>query len=173
METEGQFLQIIKIFMKRLAHGKGQTKYDIDYVGMNSRLDTIQAAILLTKLEEFDWEIKQRNIIANNYSRVLKDKIKVPEVTENYVSVWAQYTLLHVERDKIQSILKEKGIPTMVYYPIPMHKQNAYSKYYNNDITLYNSELLANQVFSLPMYPDLSENDQEYIISELLNIINR
>ena len=154
------------------AHGKGKSKYDIDYVGLNSRLDTIQAAILLAKLEEFDWEIEQRNVLAKKYSEVLNNKIIVPKVLNNYKSVWAQYTLRHLERDKIQKLLNEKGIPTMVYYPIPMHKQKAYRNYYNVDITLDNSEKLAKQVFSLPIYPDLSENDQEYISSELLKIMN-
>lgn len=154
------------------AHGKGKSKYDIDYVGLNSRLDTIQAGILLAKLEEFDWEIEQRNVLAKNYSEVLINKIIVPKVLNNYKSVWAQYTLRHLERDKIQKLLNEKGIPTMVYYPIPMHKQKAYRNYYNVDITLDNSEQLAKQVFSLPIYPDLSENDQEYISSELLKIMN-
>jgi dTDP-4-amino-4,6-dideoxygalactose transaminase len=154
------------------AHGKGKSKYDIDYVGLNSRLDTIQAGILLAKLEEFDWEIEQRNVLAKNYSEVLNNKIIVPKVLNNYKSVWAQYTLRHLERDKIQKLLNEKGIPTMVYYPIPMHKQKAYRNYYNVDITLDNSDKLAKQVFSLPIYPDLSENDQEYISSELLKIMN-
>ena len=135
-------------------------------------MDTIQAGILLAKLEEFDWEIEQRNVLAKNYSEVLNNKIIVPKVLNNYKSVWAQYTLRHLERDKIQKLLNEKGIPTMVYYPIPMHKQKAYRNYYNVDITLDNSEKLAKQVFSLPIYPDLSENDQEYISSELLKIMN-
>lgn len=155
------------------AHGKGKSKYDIDYIGVNSRLDTIQAAILLTKLKEFDWEIEQRNIIAGKYSEMLKNKIIIPEVPKNYKSVWAQYTLRHSEREKIQNKLNAEGIPTMVYYPIPMHKQKAYSKYYNREITLCNSEELATQVFSLPMYPDLSDKDQKYILSELISIINR
>ena len=154
------------------AHGKGKNKYDIDYIGINSRLDTIQASVLLTKLKEFDWEVEQRNLIASNYTRALEKKIKVPVISKNYKSVWAQYTLRHSERDKIQSILKGKGIPTMVYYPIPMHKQKAYNKYYNNDITLSNSEELAKEVFSLPMYPDLSKNDQEYIVMQLSDIID-
>ena len=154
------------------AHGKGKSKYDIDYVGLNSRLDTIQAGILLAKLEEFDWEVEQRNVLAKHYSEVLNNKIIVPKVLNNYKSVWAQYTLRHLERDKIQKLLNEKGIPTMVYYPIPMHKQKAYRNYYNVDITLDNSEKLAEQVFSLPIYPDLSENEQEYISSELLKIMN-
>ena len=153
-------------------HGKGKSKYEIDFVGLNSRLDTIQASILLAKLEEFQWEFQQRNIIAANYSKALEDKIMVPKVPYGLKSIWAQYTLKHNSREVIQNYLKEKGIPTMVYYPVPMHKQNAYKKYYDDSISLINSETLANQVFSLPMYPDMRKDDQDYIISQILYIIS-
>ena len=163
---------IIKDKVKSLrAHGKGTSKYDIDYVGLNSRLDTIQAGILLAKLEGFEWERRQRNIIAENYSKALKNKISIPKVPDGLKSIWAQYTVKHDNRAKIQESLKEKGIPTMVYYPIPMHMQKAYRKYYNNNFSLVNSEVLANQVFSLPMYPDMSEDDQYYIIKNILNLL--
>jgi len=163
---------IIKDKVKSLrAHGKGTSKYDIDYVGLNSRLDTIQAGILLAKLEGFEWERRQRNTIAENYSKALKNKISIPKVPDGLKSIWAQYTVKHDNRAKIQESLKEKGIPTMVYYPIPMHMQKAYRKYYNNNFSLVNSEVLANQVFSLPMYPDMSEDDQFYIIKNILNLL--
>ena len=152
-------------------HGKGESKYDIDSVGLNSRLDTIQASILLAKLEDFEWEFSQRNLIAKRYTESLRDKFLVPRISINIKSVWAQYTLKHRKRDLIQSLLKAKNIPTMVYYPVPMHKQKAYKKYYDNNNQLRNSEELANQVFSLPMYPDLSKKDQFFIITELLNNI--
>ena len=153
------------------AHGKGKSKYEIDYIGLNSRLDTIQASILLAKLEEFEWECAQRNTIAENYSRALKSKIVIPIVPDGSKSIWAQYTLKHNNREKIQNSLKEKGIPTMIYYPIPMHMQKAYKKYYNKEISLSSSENLSNQVFSLPMYPDMTEDDQKYIITNILNIL--
>ena len=163
---------IIKDKVKSLrAHGKGTSKYDIDYVGLNSRLDTIQAGILLAKLEDFEWERTQRNTIAENYSKALKNKISIPKVPGGLKSIWAQYTVKHDNREKIQESLKEKGIPTMVYYPIPMHIQKAYRKYYNNNFSLVNSEVLANQVFSLPMYPDMSDEDQYYIIKNILNLL--
>jgi UDP-2-acetamido-2-deoxy-ribo-hexuluronate aminotransferase len=163
---------IIKDKVKSLrAHGKGTSKYDIDYVGLNSRLDTIQAGILLAKLEDFEWERTQRNTIAENYSKALKNKISIPKVPGGLKSIWAQYTVKHDNREKIQESLKEKGIPTMVYYPIPMHIQKAYRKYYNNNFSLVNSELLANQVFSLPMHPDMNEDDQDYIIKNILNLL--
>ncbi|MDB9971281.1 DegT/DnrJ/EryC1/StrS family aminotransferase [Alphaproteobacteria bacterium] len=150
-------------------HGKGKSKYEIDYIGLNSRLDTIQAAIILAKLEDFDWEFKKRNSIAHNYTTALKEKISTPYIPEESKSIWAQYTVRHKDREMIQNDLKSKGIPTMVYYPVPMHMQKAYKKFYRG--RLINSEKLAQEVFSLPMYPDMSNEDQEYIIENIIKII--
>ncbi len=153
--------------LKRLrVHGKGKSKYDIDYVGINSRLDTIQAAILLAKMEDFEWEFNQRNKIAKNYSDSLKGYIDLPFIPKNLKSIWAQYTVKHTKREMLQEKLKEKGIPTMVYYPIPMHLQLAYKKF--NRGIIKNSEKLSKEVFSLPMYPDMSEEIQNYIIHHLV-----
>ena len=153
--------------LKRLrVHGKGKSKYDIDYVGINSRLDTIQAGILLAKMEDFEWEFNQRNKIAKNYSDALKGYIDLPVVPKNLKSIWAQYTVKHKKREMLQEKLKEKGIPTMVYYPIPMHLQLAYKKF--NRGIIKNSEKLSKEVFSLPMYPDMSEEIQNYIIDHLV-----
>ena len=150
-------------------HGKGKSKYEIDYIGLNSRLDTIQAAIILAKLEDFDWEFKKRNSIAHNYTTALKEKISTPYIPEDSKSIWAQYTVRHKDREIIQNDLKSKGIPTMVYYPVPMHMQKAYKKFYRG--RLINSEKLAQEVFSLPMYPDMLNEDQEYIIENIIKII--
>ena len=153
--------------LKRLrVHGKGKSKYDIDYIGINSRLDTIQAAILLAKIEGFEWEFNQRNKIAKNYSDSLKGLIDIPFVPKNLKSIWAQYTVKHTKREMLQEKLKEKGIPTMVYYPIPMHLQLAYKEFNRGKIK--NSEKLSKEVFSLPMYPDMSEEIQNYIIHHLV-----
>tara|TARA_B110000238_G_C15983123_1_gene376918 strand:- start:142 stop:861 length:720 start_codon:yes stop_codon:yes gene_type:complete len=153
--------------LKRLrVHGKGKSKYDIDYIGINSRLDTIQAAILLAKIEGFEWEFNQRNKIAKNYSDSLKGLIDIPFVPKNLKSIWAQYTVKHKNREMLQEKLKEKGIPTMVYYPIPMHLQLAYKEFNRGKIK--NSEKLSKEVFSLPMYPDMSEEIQNYIIHHLV-----
>ena len=151
-------------------HGKGKSKYEIDIIGLNSRLDTIQAAIILAKLEEFDWEFIKRNDIADNYTKELKEYINTPFIPVGSKSIWAQYTLKHTDREKIQTDLKNKGIPTMVYYPIPMHLQKAYKKFYRG--SLINSEKLAQEVFSIPMYPDMSSEDQNYIIENMINIIS-
>jgi len=150
-------------------HGKGKSKYDIDYIGLNSRLDTIQAAVLLSKIDSFKWEVLQRNKIAKIYTDFLNNDYNVPFIPKGYNSIWAQYTIKHKNRDEIQSSLKLQGIPTMIYYPVPMHLQKAYKKYYRGP--LVNSESLSKQVFSIPMYPDMSEEDQEYIVSNMLKII--
>lgn len=153
-------------------HGKGNSKYEINHIGLNSRLDTIQAAILLAKLEEFDWEVSMRNKIATKYTEQLNSLITTPILPNGSDSVWAQYTLKHEKRDHIQKLLNTAGVPSMVYYPIPMHMQNAYKKYNIDSRALPNAEYLSKNVLSLPMYPDMQPEDQDYIIEELTKIIS-
>ena len=142
-------------------HGKGSFKYENVRVGYNSRLDTIQAAILLPKLEAFEeYELKNRNKVAKKYTEELKDIVKTPVVPEGYVSSWAQYTLIlesAEERNHVQEKLKEAGIPTMVYYPIPLHKQKVYQGYDFNLEDLKISENLCDCVLSIPMHPYLED----------------
>ncbi len=149
------------------AHGKGKTKYEIVDIGLNSRLDTMQAAILLSKLEVFEWENNERNRLAKIYSNEINDFYSRPTVPKNTTSAWAQYTLRTVNRDKVLSYLKKFSIPTMIYYPIPMHRQPAYVKYLPNLQLLPNSDKICNQVFSIPIHPYLSELEQEYIIEKI------
>lgn len=133
-------------------HGKGKDKYDNVRIGMNSRLDTIQAAILLEKLEEFPVELSARNRAANQYSLELHERVVTPVVPLGYLSSWAQYTIVSSNREQDMAKYKEKGIPTMVYYTRCMHQQSAfaYLKYDEGDFPV--SERLAKQVFSLPMH---------------------
>mgnify|MGYP001231580912 FL=1 len=148
------------------AHGKGKGKYDINYVGMNARLDTIQAAILLSKLEIFDWEIKERNRIAKIYSSELKTSYDIPKIPKDSTSVWAQYTLQSSKRDKVIGFLKENNIPAMIYYPKPMHEQPAYKQFtLNKDLNV--STKLSESVFSIPIHPYLTDLELEYIIENL------
>jgi dTDP-4-amino-4,6-dideoxygalactose transaminase len=149
------------------AHGKGKTKYKITDIGLNSRLDTIQAAVLLAKMDVFDWELNKRNDIASQYTNELKNYFDVPIIPKNTVSAWAQYTLKSNNRKKTLIFLKEKAIPTMIYYPIPMHMQPAYSIYNNKKFKLTNSISLAKTVFSIPIHPYLSNSQKEYIIESL------
>ncbi|MAA51594.1 MAG: aminotransferase DegT [Phycisphaerae bacterium] len=149
------------------AHGKGKTKYEIIKIGLNSRLDTIQAAILLSKLEVFEAETLEKNRLAEIYNSELSNHYQKPLILKNSKSSWAQYTLKSNKRDKITSFLKEQNIPTMIYYPVPMHKQPAYKKYLLKNSQLKNSEKLSSEVFSIPIHPYLSELQLEYIIENL------
>ena len=143
-------------------HGKGSFKYDNVRIGLNSRLDTMQAAILQVKFRAFkDYELNRVNEAAAEYTSLLKDIALTPIVPEGFYSSWAQYTVKlesEAERDALQSFLKEKNIPTMVYYPKPMHKQTAFigSKNYTDcDTTIK----LCSTVLSLPMHPYLQKED--------------
>lgn len=134
-------------------HGKGSDKYDNVRIGMNSRLDTIQAAILLEKLAEFPTELVNRNKAADNYEKTLIGKYKTPQVPKGYISSWAQYTLVSDNRDAEMTKYEEQGIPTMIYYGTCMHQQTAF-KYLDYDNETYPiASKLASRVFSLPMHP--------------------
>lgn len=139
-------------------HGKGNDKYDNVRIGMNSRLDTIQAGILLEKLAEFPQELINRNVVASHYEIELSSDYKTPQVPHGYLSSWAQYTLVDENRDVVMAQYKEKGIPTVVYYGTCMHQQTAFSDlgYQEGDFPI--AEKLAKQVFSLPMHPYLTLN---------------
>lgn len=152
-------------------HGKGSYKYDNVRIGYNSRLDTVQAAVLLPKLDAFrKYELKERNIAAAKYTEALKNKFVTPFVPDGFESSWAQYTLIlesEQQRDMIQASLKEKGIPTMVYYPIPMHKQTAFKGYDFNLDDLKVAESLCGRVISIPMHPYLDDNTIETVVKAL------
>jgi dTDP-4-amino-4,6-dideoxygalactose transaminase len=152
-------------------HGKGKDKYDNVRIGLNARLDTIQAAILIEKLSIFKDEIEARNNIAIKYSQELSNFFEVPKIENFATSVWAQYTLKAKpeRRDEIITTLKKHGIPSVVYYPTPLHLQTAYKKYELMPEGLPVSEKISKQVFSIPMHPYLTESDQDFIISTLIN----
>ena len=134
-------------------------------VGMNSRLDTIQAAILIEKLRVFGEEIEARGRIAARYNDLLRDHVTaVPEVIDGGVSVWAQYTIEHADRDGLAAHLKSKGVPTAVYYPIPLHLQPAYEAFPRGPQGLRVTEAKADVVISLPRHADLDEATQDVIV---------
>ena len=150
-------------------HGKGDNKYDYVRIGINSRLDTIQAAILKVKLRAFrEFELLDVNKVADKYNELLKsiDQIKLPFIPENFISSWAQYTIQldnKEKRDKLKEYLKEDGVPSMVYYPKPMSKQQAFeaSSKYTDDLNV--TSKLCDTVLSLPMHPYLSSEDIEKV----------
>ena len=154
-------------------HGKGTDKYDNVRIGMNSRLDTMQAAILQVKLRAFDHEVEQVNKAAQHYTKLLKGYVKTPVVPEGFGSSWAQYTIQlpdKEQRDRLQLALKAAGIPSMVYYPKPMHQQTAFA---NGQWSMVNgqwptAERLCATVLSLPMHPYLESSVIENISSVLI-----
>lgn len=140
-------------------HGKGMDKYDNVRIGMNSRLDTIQAAVLLEKIKFFDEEIKKCSQVAKRYTQALQDVVKVPVVKEGFVSSWAQYTVCfqnNEERDQAIKILKEQDIPTVIYYQKPMHMQKAFKEYQYKELNYKVTEKICDCCLSLPMHPYLS-----------------
>ncbi len=136
-------------------------------IGMNARMDTIQAAVLLQKLTIFEDEIVARNRVADRYAAALGDVVATPKVIDGGVSVWAQYTIELPEgpkgRDGLAVHLREQGVPTAVYYPIPIHKQGVYSGYPTAPAGLPVTEAKAGRVISLPMHAYLGEDDQDRI----------
>jgi len=149
-------------------HGKGSDKYDNIRVGINGRLDTLQAAILLAKFSIFPEEVALRQQAAGRYSALLAEKasVVVPYIPEGYLSVWAQYSILardSAHRSALQGALQKEGIPTAVYYPKPLHAQTAFAAlgYKPGDFPV--SDDCAERIFSLPMHPYLKEDDQKRI----------
>ena len=144
-------------------HGKGSYKYDNVRIGMNSRLDTIQAAILQPKFEAFkEYELNRVNEAAQLYSERLDGLVRIPAIPTGYYSSWAQYTIIlenREQRDGLQAYLKDNGIPSMVYYPKPMHLQTAFSDlgYSEGDFPV--TEMLCDCVLSLPMHPYITEDE--------------
>lgn len=155
-------------------HGQGKDKYDNIRLGINSRLDTMQAVILDAKLDIFDAELEKRNRIAQNYIDRLSGFIQTPVVPNNFFSSWAQFTLkaeCEESRKIILNKLKEKEIPANIYYPIPIHLSSAYADIIDNQVDLSNTEKLAKRVFSIPMHPYLTEDEIHYICNAILECV--
>ena len=161
-------------------HGKGTMKYDNVRIGLNSRLDTIQAAILSVKLKAFkEYEVEAVNKAAEQYTALLKDTVTVPVVPEGFYSSWAQYTIQlkdRKQRDKLQQVLRDNGIPSMIYYPKPMHKQLAFGLATADGACDYGfdcstTESLCDTVLSLPMHPYLKEEEIRKVAEVVRKIV--
>ena len=148
-------------------HGKGSHKYDNVRIGYNSRLDTMQAAVLLAKLDVFEDELQRRDAVAGRYSASLQDVARAPYVCKGVLSAWAQYTLTLQpgQRGDVVDRLRRAGVPTAIYYPLPLHQQTAYTPYPVVDGRLPVSEDLAGRVLSLPMHPYLELETQNRIVA--------
>jgi dTDP-4-amino-4,6-dideoxygalactose transaminase len=154
-------------------HGAGVDKYDNVRIGMNSRLDTLQAAILLEKLKAFPAEIERRNRIADRYAQGLAGAARTPTVIDGGVSTWAQYTIEVESRDGLAAALREQGIPTATYYPRPLHVQTAYRGYPVGGNGLPVTMDKAGRVISLPMHADLDEATQDRIVAAVRGFVGK
>ena len=164
---------LIELLRSIRIHGQGADKYENVRIGVNSRLDTIQAAILLEKLKVFPEEIEMRERVAQRYSKALgaSNSIRVPCVVAGAQSTWAQYTIQVPDRDKLAADLKAKGVPTAIYYTIPMTAQKGYAHYPAAPVPV--STAIGKRVISLPMHPDLDEKTQDFIIESVLESVGR
>ena len=160
-----EWAELIRSFR---VHGKGTDKYDNVRIGMNSRLDTIQAAVLQVKLQAFrEYELDAVNKAAERYTEALKDVVRTPEVKEGFYSSWAQYTIVlesEEQRNGLQAVLKEKGIPSMVYYPKAMHEQGAFKGTPCEVVDLSVTTELCKKVLALPMHPYLEKDEQDLVV---------
>lgn len=156
-------------------HGQ-EKRYYHSRIGINGRLDTMQAAILLAKLERFDWEVEQRaklgalysELIQNQNDKISQNSIRTPYIEPFNTSVYAQYTVLVKNREPVQQKMKELGVPTAVHYPVPLHFQPAFANLEQGQGSFPVSEALSKEVMSLPMSPDLDINELESIVDVLV-----
>lgn len=169
-DSMAEYLKSVRV------HGKGSFKYDNVRIGWNSRLDTLQAAILQVKFKAFkEIELDRVNVAAKKYTELLKDVVVTPIVADNMYSSWAQYTIqlkTKEERDGMQAYLKDNGIPTMVYYPKPMHKQGAFAS--NKEyVSCSNTSDLCEKVLALPMHPYLTDEEIHLVIDKIKEFISK
>ncbi len=145
-------------------HGQGIDKYNNIQIGINGRLDTIQAAVLLAKFEIFKEEIQLRQRIAERYTKGLANRVHVQNIKRYNLSAWALYSILHSERDKLIARLQENGVPTAVYYPKPLHLQQAFAFLGHKPGDFPMCEKISGTILSLPMHPYLAPADQDRVI---------
>ncbi len=151
-------------------HGQ-EKRYYHKYIGINGRIDTLQAAILKVKLKYFPSELKERERVANSYTEKLKNLVKIPKIVSDQTSSWAQFTIQTENRDLLKEKLFQKGIPTAIHYPMPVPKQEAFS-YLNKNEKFPFSEKLSHTVLSLPMHPFLKEEEIFEISKAIREILN-
>jgi len=162
-----------RLLRSLLNHGAGAERYDHVRIGINGRLDTLQAAVLQAKFSIYPKEIELRQQVAQKYSAGLKDPVITPVIPEGQTSVFAQYCIRVPKRDELQSFLKDQGIPTAIHYPKPLHLQPALSDlgYAAGDFP--NAESVAQNIIALPMHPYLEEAEQDFIVDHIMNFISK
>jgi dTDP-4-amino-4,6-dideoxygalactose transaminase len=159
------------IYRSICGHGTGDDRYDVVRIGLNSRLDTLQAAVLLVKLNVVDEDRANRAALARAYGEALADVALTPHILEGRESAWAQYSIQLDNRDAVQAALKAKGVPTAIYYPRPMHLQKAYERWSEGPGSLPVSERLSSRVLALPMHADMRPEIRERIIAAVREAI--
>lgn len=163
--------------LRMIANHGQKKKYHHDSIGVNSRLDTLQAAVLRVKLKHLDRYTTSRNEVAGRYDQAFFNhpKISIPKRAANSTHVFHQYTVRIEEgrRDELKNYLQEKNIPTMVYYPLPLHRQNAYLRYGYKEGDFPIAETLCQQVLSLPIHTEMKLDQQNYIIETINNFFNK
>lgn len=168
--------ELYKVMASIRVHGHGSDKYDNVRLGMNGRMDTVQAAIVLAKLEVFEQELRDRQKVAEWYAEELGADFEIPVMDAEHFSAWAQFTLMakdETEREKIISGMKEKGIPVMVYYPIPLNQQTVYRNLGYGEEDLPCGREYCKRVFSLPMHPYLKREEVKEIADALKEVTGR
>jgi len=156
------------LFKSIRMHGSGATKYEVVRVGLNARMDTIQAAVLLAKLSVFEKELVAREALATLYDDRMGDTVDAQARIPGTSSAWAQYTVMTDHRDALAAHLKEQGIPTAIYYPSPMHLQTAYREYGGGEGSLPECEHLSHRILSFPMHPYMDEETANGICDAVL-----
>lgn len=146
-----------------LNHGQ-RKRYDHAMIGVNARLDTLQAAILKVKLRHFDKEMDDKRQVAAWYTEAFGDMVPTPTILDHNTSVWAQYTIRVAERERVREELKEKGIPTAVHYPIPLHRQDAFSEIPANEAMLQITVQVSREVMSLPIHPFMTKEQVHTVV---------
>jgi len=163
--------ELAKTIRQVARHGQDR-RYHHVRIGVNSRLDTLQAAILMCKLDILDDETEKRQAVAARYTEALRNRVVTPTVRPDARSVWAQYTIRISDgrRNNVAARLKAAGVPTAIYYPTPLHRQSAYRHYHlGTDVAA--SERLSHETLSLPMHPYLDQDTQARIVSELVKAL--
>ena len=154
-------------------HGEGASRYEYARIGLNSRLDTIQAAILLAKLDVFSDEIRMRQAVADAYAAGFGNAVRTPHIITGAQSTWAQYTIEVAERDAFRAHLAEQGVPTAIYYPIPLHMHEPYAACPRAPRGLPATEAAALRVVSLPMHPDMPADDTNRVVTAVTSFATR
>ena len=161
--------QLAKVMREIRVHGQDR-RYHHPRIGLNGRLDTLQAAVLLAKLERFDWEVARRGQVAGRYDRLIASacpEVVRPCVLPHGSSVYAQYTLQHDARDELSRALNALGVPTAVHYPVPLHLQPAFAGLNQVQGSFPIAEACSRRVLSLPMGPDMTEEEQQLVVDAL------